>query len=77
MFSESVAQKPIIPVSAGKKNVQNWPAFGPPGSNCDGCRSIGPKPSACTYAHASSASPSTISSGALMFSRTRIDSIPR
>ena len=31
MLSESVAQKPIMPVSAGKKNVQNWPAFGWPG----------------------------------------------
>ena len=27
MFSESVAQNPIIAVRAGKKNVQNRPAF--------------------------------------------------
>ena len=31
MLSESVAQKPTMPVSAGKKNVQNCPAFGWPG----------------------------------------------
>ncbi len=46
MFSESVAQKPIIPVRAGKKNDQNWPALGWPGSNAEGCDSIGPKPPA-------------------------------
>ena len=28
---------------AGKKKIQNWPAFGPSGSNCDGCESIGPE----------------------------------
>ncbi len=46
MFSESVAQKPMLPVSAGTKNFQNWPAFGWPGANAEGCESIGPKPPA-------------------------------
>jgi hypothetical protein len=46
MLSESVAQKPIMPVSEGKKMDQNWPALGWPGSNADGCERIGPKPPA-------------------------------
>src|SRR4051812_5346261 len=76
MLSESVAQNPIIAVSAGKKNAQNLPAFGWPAANADGVDSIGPKPPAWTYAHASSAKPRRISSGALMLSRKRIDSTP-
>src|SRR5262245_25860037 len=77
MFNDSVAQKLTLAVSAGKKNNQNCPAFGCPAANCDGCESIGPKPPAFQYAHANSKSPNPISSGALMFSSSRIDSIPR
>ena len=73
MFSESVAQKPIMPVSAGKKNAQNCPAFGWPGSNADGCERIGPKPPALVATPTrAAASPSAMSSGALMFSSKRI-----
>src|ERR1017187_9304468 len=75
MLSDSVAQYPIIPINAGKNTAQNIPALGPPGTNADGCESIGPNPPAARYAHASSASPSWISSGALMSSRMRIDSM--
>ena len=39
MFKESVAQKPTMPVKAGKKYAQN---DGP--DNLEGCDSIGPKP---------------------------------
>ena len=37
---------PTMPVSAGKKKVQNCPAFGWPASNAEGCERIGPKPPA-------------------------------
>ena len=47
MLSDSVAQKPTLAVSAGKKNGQNWPAFGPPGRKLrTACASIGPNPPA-------------------------------
>ena len=36
MFSASVAQKPTIAVSDGQNTAQNWPAFLPPATNCDG-----------------------------------------
>src|SRR5262245_14983254 len=77
MLRASVAQKPILAVSAGKKKVQNCPSFGPPTSNCDGRASIGPRPPAALQAQASKAKPSPINNGALMFSDSRIDSTPR
>src|SRR5437762_8527301 len=77
MLSDSVAQKLTLAVKAGKKKSQNWPALGCPAANCDGCENIGPKPPAFTYAQASKASPNAMSSGALMLSSSRIDSIPR
>jgi hypothetical protein len=46
MFNDNVAQKPIIPVNAGKKKEKNWPAFAWPGSKAEGCERIGPKPPA-------------------------------
>ena len=49
----------------------------PPASNFDGWLRIGPNPSASRAAQASSASPRAIKSGALMFSRKRIESMPR
>ena len=76
MFSERVAQNPIMPVRAAGKKSQNWPAFGWPCEKAEGCDSIGPNPSARLYAHASRANPSTIRRGALMFSRMRMESIP-
>src|SRR5207253_11509311 len=77
MLSESVAQKPTLAVSAGKKNAQNFPALGPVGSNCDGWFRIGPNPLAFWCAHHKSKSPSPIRSGALMLSRMRIESMPQ
>src|SRR5450756_588016 len=77
MFSDSVAQKPTMPVNAGKKQLQNFPACGWPASNCDGCEKIGPKPPAVRYAHQSSNKPSAMSNGALMFSNQRMVSMPR
>ena len=44
MFRERVAQKPTMPVRAGKKKIQNCPAFLPPGANAEGVSSIGPNP---------------------------------
>ena len=76
MLSESVAQKPIMPVSAGKKKPQNCPALGWPASNAEGCDKIGPKPPAARHAHQSNSSPSARSNGALMFRSSRIESMP-
>ena len=36
MLSESVAQNPIMPVSAGTKKVKNCPAFGWPAAKAEG-----------------------------------------
>ena len=46
MLSESVAQKPIMPVRPGTKKAQNCPAFGWPGAKAEGWASMGPKPPA-------------------------------
>jgi hypothetical protein len=77
MFNDNVAQNPIIPVSAGKKHLQNCPAFTPPTSKADDWERMDPNPPASRYAHPNSTNPSVISSGALMFNKTRIVSIPR
>src|SRR5688572_2121813 len=52
MLSESVAQKPTIPVSAGKKKFQNWLLL----LNFEGCSSIGPNPLAALIAQNNNAS---------------------
>ena len=52
MLSESVAQKPTMPVSAGKKKFQKSPEV----AKREGCASIGPRPSAASTAHHSKAS---------------------
>src|SRR6187549_1771743 len=54
MFNESVAQKPTMPVNAGKKKFQN---DGP--DNLDGCSSIGPNPFAALIAQNNKASAAT------------------
>ena len=46
MLRLSVAQKPIMPVSAGTKNERNFPSFGCPAENALGVANIGPKPPA-------------------------------
>ena len=78
MFSESVAQKPIMPVSAGKKNGQNWPAFGCPAIERRRLREDRPEAAGLAIRPPrAAASPSAMSSGALMFSsqRMRIDAL--
>ncbi len=50
MLSESVAQKPIIPVSAGTKKAKRCPSLGCPALNAEGLSSMGPKPPAFEYA---------------------------
>ncbi len=48
-----------------------------PGSvNFEGCERMGPKPSAFTYAQASSARPTTMRNGAEYSSRNLMDSVP-
>src|SRR5215212_9346376 len=76
MLSERVAQKPTMPVKAGKKNVKNWPLFGCPGAKSDGWDNMGPKPPAWRYAQSNSNNPRAIKSGALMLSNHRMQSIP-
>ncbi|MBS1151271.1 MAG: hypothetical protein H6Q89_2969 [Myxococcaceae bacterium] len=73
MLSDSVAQKPIIPVSEGTNTFQNAPTV----SNFEGCESIGPIPPARFTAQASSTAAITITSGAAQFSNTRTAFIPR
>jgi hypothetical protein len=72
MFSESVAQYPIIAVSDGQNTFMNSPWV----ANFDGCDRIGPNPPALTYAHHKSAKPTTMRNGAAHDSRPLIDSVP-
>src|SRR3712207_4698734 len=72
MFSESVAQKPTIAVSPGMKAPMKLPMS----VNFEGWESMGPKPSAFTYAQMSSARPTTMRNGAEYSSRNLMDSVP-
>src|SRR6202142_1065379 len=76
MLSESVAQNPTMPVSAGMKKAVNWPALGWPASNAEGCESIGPNPPAAPWAQAGKPSPNAMRGGAFMLRRIRIESTP-
>jgi hypothetical protein len=51
MFSESVAQKPTMPVNAGKKKCQNSVLF----ANFAGSSKIGPSPLLALMAHINNA----------------------
>ena len=73
MFSESVAQKPIIAVSDGTKTGQNSPSV----RKRPGCASSGPRPSAFAIAHHSSTAVITSTNGAAQFSTSRSRSMPR
>ena len=73
MFSESVAQKPIIAVSDGTKTGQNSPSVW----NFPGWASSGPRPLARDTAHHSSTAVITSTNGAAQFSTSRSRSIPR
>ncbi len=73
MFSDSVAQNAIIPISDGAKIFQksaSQPSF-------DGCDRIGPNPPAFTRIATISATNATVTSGAAQFSNRRSPSIPR
>ncbi len=65
MFRASVAQKPTIAVSEGQKVAQNWPAFLPPSTNCDGALSRSPKPPALSCTQPSSTKQIKIFNGAV------------
>jgi len=51
----SPTRSQCLAVRAGKKTLQKAPAFAPPGPNCEGALSMGPKPPAATYAQTRSA----------------------
>jgi hypothetical protein len=73
MLSESVAQKPIMPVSEGTNTGQNAASE----SSFAGASSIGPSPPARRTTQASRASAITSTSGAAQFSKTRTAFMPR
>src|SRR3954454_14618794 len=73
MFSDSVAQNAIMPISDGAKIFQksaSQPSF-------DGCDRIGPRPPALTRIAIINARNATVTSGAAQFSNRRNPSIPR
>ena len=73
MFSDSVAQKPIMPIRDGKKTGQK----SAPQPSFDGWSSSGPKPPALTAIQTSSTSAPTMTKGAAQFSKRRRVSMPR
>src|SRR4051812_1062088 len=72
MFSETVDQNPTVPLSAGIKNFRNSVLS----LNFGVAESIGPKPPALRYAHASRTNPTASSTGALMPCRNLMYSMP-
>src|SRR5688572_3021116 len=72
MFKESVAQKPTMPVNAGKKKFQNEGPW-----SFDGCSSIGPNPFAALIAQNNNASAATGRNIALNTKSFLILSTPR
>ena len=72
MFSESVAQNPIMPVSDGTNTFQNSAAV----ANFDGLSSSSPTPPARDTSHTRSHRPITRISGADQFSNTRTAFMP-
>ncbi len=72
MLSDSVAQKPTMPVSEGTKTSQKAPKV----SKREGCESMGPTPPARPTAHTSSTAAITSTSGAAQFSNTFTASMP-
>ena len=73
MFSDSVAQNAIMPISDGAKIFQKSASQ----PSCDGWSKIGPKPPALTSIQIISARNATVTSGAAQFSNRRSASIPR
>ncbi len=73
MLSDSVDQKPIMPVSdgmkTGQKSARPW--------NFDGSSTTGPNPPARATAHTSSTSAITSTIGAAQFSNTLTAFMPR
>ena len=73
MFSDSVAQNPIIAVSDGTKTGQNSASV----RNFPGRASSGPKPFARETAHQSRTAVIMSTNGAAQFSTSRTRSMPR
>src|SRR6202165_1964607 len=74
MFSESVDQNAIIPISAGGKRTNQKL---PPQPILPGSLRMGPKPPACPTIHASRPSATTSTNGAAQFSKRRTAFMPR
>lgn len=73
MFSDSVDQKPIMPMSEGQKSFQK----SPPQPSLEGWSSSGPKPPALLLIHHSITPAPSSTKGAAQFSKRRIVSMPR
>jgi hypothetical protein len=73
MFSDSVDQKPIMPIRDGQNSFQKLP----PQPSLDGWSSSGPNPPALLLIQISITSAPTITNGAAQFSKRRIVSMPR
>ncbi len=73
MFSDSVAQKAIIPISDGANSFQK----SAPQPSFDGSDRIGPSPPASTSTQISRATATTMTNGAAQFSKRRRVSMPR
>ncbi len=73
MFSDSVDQKPIMPISEGQNSFQKLP----PQPSLEGWSKSGPKPPALLLIHHSMTNAPTSTKGAAQFSKRRIVSIPR
>ena len=73
MFNERVAQKPTMPVSAGKKKLKNWELF----ENLEGCSNMGPRPFAALIAQNNNANAATGRKMALKINNFLMLSTPR
>ncbi len=73
MFSDSVDQKPIMPMRDGQNSFQK----SPPQPSLEGWSSSGPKPPALSLIHHSITKAPTSTNGAAQFSNRRMVSIPR
>lgn len=73
MFSDSVDQKPIMPMRDGQNSFQKLP----PQPSFDGWSKSGPTPPALLLIHHSMTNAPTSTNGAAQFSKRRMVSMPR
>src|SRR4051812_2413213 len=73
MFNDSVAQKPTMPVSAGKKNAKKVVPF----LNFEGCSNIGPNPFPASMAQNNNANAASGKKNALNTNNFLMLSTPR